>query len=446
MMLDFPKKNLYNLKIFWSLVNRYFISIALTLGLSLSSNVFADESVAPQGGVKKTFSVTGYYSPLPGQSKYALGNYEADIRMNGRGTNGADGTEVYPGMLAAPYTYPFGTKIFLPGLGIGTVHDRGGAIVSAGQRSQAYDRIDVWMGRGEEGLSRALNWGLRVVEGVMYLPEESVSSTFSLGNVSSIPSYSPPQVSASVQNLTKGDSGKAVVNLQKSLMSLGYYSGAITGIYDATTEKAVLEFQLDNEVIPTGSSPGAGKFGPKTRQMFSQVVSSFQKKQQSLASHLTRFLPAGMSEGSQGETVIHLQKIMAHFGYDSGERGVQFDEKVENAVREFQLAHGVINSPNDYGAGVFGPKTQKKVFEIFSEREHNLRSSQKSIVLVSEFEGAIPVDVIEEETEENEEKEIVSPPSMLTKSFPKKVTGIAVAASQPKSGNQVQVAAFGAVE
>ena len=38
---------------------------------------------------QKTFIVTAYYSPLPGQSFYLKGNYEAEIRLNGNGTNGA---------------------------------------------------------------------------------------------------------------------------------------------------------------------------------------------------------------------------------------------------------------------------------------------------------------------------------------------------------------------
>ena len=49
---------------------------------------------------------------LPGQSRYLRGSYEKDIRLNGRGVAGADGTGVYDGMLAAPKTYAFGTKIY----------------------------------------------------------------------------------------------------------------------------------------------------------------------------------------------------------------------------------------------------------------------------------------------------------------------------------------------
>lgn len=53
-------------------------------------------------------------------------------------------------MIAAPKTYAFGTQIFFEGLGLGRVEDRGGAIVEAFARGQAHDRIDIWVGYGDE--------------------------------------------------------------------------------------------------------------------------------------------------------------------------------------------------------------------------------------------------------------------------------------------------------
>ena len=99
-----------------------------------------------------TFVISAYYSPLENQKKYVTGSYKGDIRLNGHGVHGADGSDVYPGMIAAPKNYPFGTKLKIPGVGIATVHDRGGAIVNAGQRNQAHDRLDVWMGYGDATL------------------------------------------------------------------------------------------------------------------------------------------------------------------------------------------------------------------------------------------------------------------------------------------------------
>ncbi len=83
-----------------------------------------DHALAASVGQTQTFSSTAYYSPLPGQMNYYRGSYAADIALNGNGTHGADGTEVFVGMIAAPRGYDFGTKIQLDGIGVVSVHDR----------------------------------------------------------------------------------------------------------------------------------------------------------------------------------------------------------------------------------------------------------------------------------------------------------------------------------
>ena len=68
--------------------------------------------------------MTAYYSPLPGQTFYLRGNYEAEKILNGNGIYGASGKPVFAGMIAAPKTYAFGTQIQFDGLGMGIVEDR----------------------------------------------------------------------------------------------------------------------------------------------------------------------------------------------------------------------------------------------------------------------------------------------------------------------------------
>ncbi|MBN1572293.1 MAG: 3D domain-containing protein [Deltaproteobacteria bacterium] len=97
--------------------------------------------------------VTGYYSPLPDQERYATGSYNGDIRLNGRGVAGADSTPVYLGMAAGPPSMGYGTKLIIRDLAkydmpdIYTVHDRGSAIKG--------NRVDIWMGAGEEAMEKA---------------------------------------------------------------------------------------------------------------------------------------------------------------------------------------------------------------------------------------------------------------------------------------------------
>ena len=140
------------------------LTIIEILSLGIPKTLAAPES--------RKFIVTAYYSPLRDQSFYLRGSYEADIALNGNGTHGASGKEVYPGMLAAPKTYAFGTKIYLGGIGLATVDDRGGAIVGSGSRGYDADRLDMWMGIGEEGLRRALTWGKRSVMGKIVSDDE----------------------------------------------------------------------------------------------------------------------------------------------------------------------------------------------------------------------------------------------------------------------------------
>lgn len=277
-------------------------------------------------GKSHKLMVTAYYSPLPNQNFYIRGNYEADIRLNGRGVTGADGTKVYEGMLAAPSAYPYGARIRIPGLGVGEVHDRGGAILAG----KDYDRIDVWMGYGEEGLSRALNWGARIVDGVVFPDPDQVEPIFSYSGISaslpeafikrlknaseptapadsSLVNGTPdkkadtgmqdetltPQQNKEMERLEqnrtllaagigKDDNGADVENLQRMLWELGYYQGDITGKYDSMTMDGVFRFQVDHGVLKSEVEKGAGYFGKKTLEA---MLTAIEDKIQALSKY-----------------------------------------------------------------------------------------------------------------------------------------------------------------
>lgn len=63
----------------------------------------------------------------------------------------ASGLSPEVGMVACPREYEFGTKFFIPGLGIRTCRDRGGRITDK--------RLDVLMKTRQE----ALEWGVKVL-------------------------------------------------------------------------------------------------------------------------------------------------------------------------------------------------------------------------------------------------------------------------------------------
>jgi len=386
--------------------------------LQSMSFALATENIAPAGGEARYFIVTAYYSPLPGQTRYLRGNYLDEIALNGNGTHGADGTPVYAGMLAAPRGYVFGTKIYIPGMGVGTVHDRGGAIVSAGNRGHAHDRIDVWMGYGDDGLSRALSWGKRTVLGVVYPPSSPVKESLTYHGIWKTFSVSPPSFV-----LEKGKQGEAVKRLQKRLADAGFFTGTFDGKFDEETEKAVLAFQLKNGVISSPNDRGAGVFGPKTRKALYAFLQQEEEKKERETEHFARLLPAGLFRGQSNDAVGHLQQALKRLSYFSGKVTSVFDEETEKAVLAFQLKNGVVSSPNDRGAGVFGPKTQSTMLTLLYERK---KEHKPLLFAQREFGGAPRITV---------KKKNPLPPSsikpVLTHVFPEKKTTTAVAGYSP---------------
>lgn len=103
---------------------------AALFGLAMMAPQIETSVAAAEIGQTKTFIATAYYTPLPGQNSYYRGSYEADKELNGEGIQASDGTPVFVGMIAAPKNYAFGTKIAIDGLGVVSVHDRGGSIGS----------------------------------------------------------------------------------------------------------------------------------------------------------------------------------------------------------------------------------------------------------------------------------------------------------------------------
>ena len=155
-------------------------------------------------------------------------------------------------MIAAPKTYAFGTQIFFDGLGLGTVQDRGGAIVDAYVRGQAYDRLDLWMGYGDAALRRTIAWGRRTVTGKIV--SGSTAAPIDLSGIDNgrvnLNQY-PPVGSVSIGGLS--------ADVISSFADLGYN---FTGI---DTRSMIVEFQLDQGIITTRDDESAGVYGPKTR-------------------------------------------------------------------------------------------------------------------------------------------------------------------------------------
>jgi len=327
------------------------------------------------GAYQQMFTISAYYSPIEGQEKYVTGSLEGDIRLNGSGVNSADGTPVYPGMIAAPSSYPFGTKMNIPGVGIVAVHDRGGAIVHAGERGHSYDRLDIWMGYGDKGLSRALNWGKRDVEVTVYGIDPSLKENVYLEGFTEAEKFVKNLINKQKifkDDLWFGNQGEKVGELQEYLTDLGYYKGKIDKYYGDAVYKAVIQFQLDQSIIDNKEEFGAGYFGPRSRE---KIEAAIQNKRKDL---LPRY---NLGKDDNGEEVKKLQQALQDLGYDIDVTG-NYDQQTIDAVFEFQKDNDVVVDENDIGAGYFGPQTYSVLALKVDELDMDIEESFGTDVIV----------------------------------------------------------------
>lgn len=361
-----------------------------------NAETFADSYV-------KTFSISAYYSPLPCQNRYATGSYEGDIRLNGSGVNSADGTPVYPGMIAAPKTYSFGTKMYIPGVGTVAVHDRGGAIVASNGVEGVYDRLDIWMGYGDKGLERALKWGKKPVDVTVYGIDDAIQEhvylegysydeatpnqcTFASQSENYLPDVQIEHDDPLRSNLQPGNKGSDVLALQLQLRHLNFLKTEPNGVYDDLTEHAIFKFQQSQDIVGDADSPGAGVFGPKTRDRMNEIISSRKYTKVLIAQATADYLDAAeatiivqddseaeyvadhlvldteLEFGMVGPEVIALQEFLKEAGYFKGVLFTDYyGEMTRAAVLEYQLANNIVSSAEEMGAGRVGPATLRSI-------------------------------------------------------------------------------------
>lgn len=316
------------------------LTITMVAGL-LPMSAVAESATEPH---QQDFVLTAYYSPLPDQCCYVKGSYEADKILNGDGTHGADGTPVYPGMVAAPSSYAFGTRIDLPGLGVFTVHDRGGAIV-AGDTSH---RLDIWMGSGEEGLARALAFGVQSVRGTVYpVAAEKPAESFDVAAIPAPDSKLQPYVTAAagIANLhaAAGQHGYSVRMLQENLATLGYFDHEVTGVFGEVTTASLTAFLRDMQLDePTDHVT------PQTAAWL-QAALNVNRDQSPIVF---------VGKESDADSIRIAQRTMRYLGYYRGRTDGQYSSVLFNAILSYQRDQQLVGNAASPGAGRIGPVTK----------------------------------------------------------------------------------------
>lgn len=128
-------------------------------------------------------------------------------------------------------------------------------------------------------------------------------------------------------DLAKGDKGADVTRLQTLLArdQSVYPEGLITGIYGDKTVAAVTRFQLKYKVIPTASSGGAGKCGPKTRAKIKDIFSTPASVDgfNITVAQLRAIVPT-LTLAKATQYLPSLLQAMSEFGIDTHQRAAAF--------------------------------------------------------------------------------------------------------------------------
>ena len=138
------------------------------------------------------------------------------------------------------------------------------------------------------------------------------------------------------RSLSLGNTGIAVQALQLRLKDLGYFTGDVSGLYDAETEAAVKRFEQTYGTMQTGVATAklqlklfastAPVYG--TEAYNSAVISQY----------------AVLRPGAVGSSVYALQQRLKNLGYPLTELTGVFDDQTAQCVQLFYAAYGLASS------------------------------------------------------------------------------------------------------
>lgn len=317
------------------------------------------------------FIVTAYYSPLPDQKHYYTGSYETEVILNWKWTHWASGKEVFSGMLAAPKSYEFGTKIYLEWLWIWEVADRWGAIVSAWVRNNTYDRIDIWVWEGDEWLARALYWWKRTIK--WYTVHNSQPTSI---DISWMPAPEWTNEILEEQNtvfdtsLWKGSDPVAVSKLQEFFKDIGLYDWEINWLYNNKIIDIVYNYQIEKEIIKAETDEWAWYWWKITRDHFKKDYLNWEFDPEITPIEIE--LPEERVEipmvdidlaifekfSSSNDEIVILQNILTDVWAYDWEITSNFND-IKEALIAFQIEKWVVETATSPWAWTYWPKTRE---------------------------------------------------------------------------------------
>ena len=161
------------------------------------------------------------------------------------------------------------------------------------------------------------------------------------------PEYGGISAIAKYEDLNPGDSGEAVMDLQRRLVELGYANGTPNGEYGKATISAVAFYQQSNGLEPDGLASAWLQ-----SVLFSDDALTYEQTKQldepeaeppedaGDAADDADILYFNLGAGATGNAVIALQNRLAELGFLESPSTV-YDEDTQKAVAAFQKAIGV---------------------------------------------------------------------------------------------------------
>lgn len=154
-------------------------------------------------------------------------------------------------------------------------------------------------------------------------------------------------------NVKSGDKGVIVRTIQSKLRELGYYTGVVSGTYDAETLKAVRSFQKKNGLTQDGICGGETQALLLGTGGLSASATATPTASPTPTPLPTFQLPESkVSQGSRGDDARLVQERLIALGYLTDEADGVFGTQSVKALKAFQEKNG-LNADGVAGSGTY---------------------------------------------------------------------------------------------
>lgn len=159
-----------------------------------------------------------------------------------------------------------------------------------------------------------------------------------------------------------GNKNISVTNIQNCLKQLGYFNNSVTGFYGSITEKAVINFQKDNQQTADGI------VGSNTEKTLQSKCSTHQP---------TNNQKSVLKLGSRSEQVKQLQQDLKKLNYLVNNPSGYFGPITKDAVIQFQKAKGLQSD------GIVGEITASTIKTSLKQANNSVGGENFSLTLGS---------------------------------------------------------------